>query len=104
MELKEIKQAMLNRIVVEYKGIPYYIVSLSLVVPSALNTGKTCLAPGDEYWHVTLHDLNANSVTGAAPKDITSTGETLLERRRRMNKGGGNIDESRAISLANCRS
>lgn len=91
MRLDEIKRAMLNRIVVEYKGIPYYIVSLSLVVPSALNTGKLCLQPGDEFWHVTLHDLEANSVTGAAPKDITSTGETLLERRRRLNKGGSKI-------------
>ena len=89
MDLKEIKRAMLRRVVVEYKGIPYYIVSLSLVVPSALNTGKTCLQPGDEFWHVTLHDLNANSVIGAEPKHITSTGETLLERRRRLNKGGG---------------
>lgn len=89
MELNDIKRAMLNRVVVEYHGTPYYIVSLSLVVPSAMNTGKTCLQPGDEFWHVTLHDLNANSVTGAAPKDITSTGETLLERRRRLNKGGG---------------
>lgn len=91
MDLKEIKRAMLLRIVVEYKGIPYYIVSLSLIVPSALNTGKTCLEPGDEFWHVTLHDLNANSVTGAAPKDITSTGETLIERRRRLNKGGDTL-------------
>lgn len=89
MELNDIKRAMLNRVVVEYRGTHYYIVSLSLVVPSAMNTGKTCLQPGDEFWHVTLHDLNANSVTGAAPKDITSTGETLLERRRRLNKGGG---------------
>lgn len=89
MRLDEIKRAMLNRIVVEYRGTPYYIVSLSLVVPSAMNTGKICLQPGDEFWHVTLHDLEANSVTGAAPKDITSTGETLLERRRRLNKGGG---------------
>lgn len=88
MDLNEIKRAMLNRVVVEYQGIPYYIVSLSLIVPSAM-TGKISLEPGDAFWHVTLHDLNANSVTGAAPKDITSTGETLLERRRRMNKGGG---------------
>lgn len=91
MNLNEIKAAMLNRVVVEYHGIPYYIVSLSLVVPSAMSTGKICLQPGDEFWHVTLHDLEANSVTGAAPKDITSTGETLLERRRRLNKGGGNL-------------
>lgn len=88
MNLNEIKRAMLNRIVVEYHGIAYYIVSLSLIVPSAMN-GKTCLDPGEEFWHVTLHDLNANSVTGASPKEITSTGETLLERRRRLNKGGG---------------
>lgn len=91
LDLNDIKRAMLNRTVVEYKGIPYYIVSLSLIVPSAMGTNKMTLQPADAYWHVTLHDLHANSVTGAAPKDITSTGESLLERRRRLNKGGGNL-------------
>lgn len=86
MELNEVKRALLNRIVVEYNGIPYYIVELSMCVPDAMG-GRLSINSGDEYWQVTLHDMNANSVIRTTPGSITSTNETLLERRRRLNKG-----------------
>lgn len=91
VELNEIKRALLNRIVVEHDGIPYYIVALSMCVPDAM-CGRLSINSGDEYWQVTLHDLNANSVTRASPDAITSTNETLLARRRRLNKGGREHD------------
>ena len=87
MEISEIKLSLLNRMIVKYKDSPYYIVALSLCVPDA-DRGKIGLLPEDSFWQVTLHDLKANSVIRVAPSDIISTGETLAQQRRRMNKGG----------------
>lgn len=88
MTLSEIKLAMLTRAVVEYEERPYYIVTMSLTVPDAYY-GHLIVKPGDEYYTVTIHDMNARSVVVTTPDKIRPTGETLIEYRKRQNKGGG---------------
>ena len=88
MTLSEIKLAMITRGVVEYEGSPYYIVSMALTVPDAYH-GHLIIKPGDEYYTVTIHDMKARSVITTTPDKITMTGETLLQYRKRQNKGDG---------------
>lgn len=88
--LSEVKLAMLTRGVVEYEGSPYYIIAMSLQVPDAYH-GHILVKPGEEYYTVTLHDMNARSVVTTTPDRLKLTGETLIEYRRRQNKGGGRV-------------
>ena len=88
MTISEIKLAMLTRGVVEYDGSPYYIVAMSLQVPDAYY-GQLIIKPGDEYYTVTLHNMKARGIVTVAPEKIKMTGETLMQYRKRQNKGGG---------------
>lgn len=90
MTLSEVKLAMLTRGVVEYDGSPYYIIAMSLQVPDAYH-GHLLVKPGEEYYTVTLHDMNARSIVTTTPDKIRTTGESIIGYRKRINKGGGTV-------------